>query len=89
MFKFLFKSKFLGFVEAPVGVFTFLLLSWPSGWMDYWKLELISASNWVKNGVGSELSNTNVLLISLCSAFWYNQQSAHLKLAVSYQTEVQ
>ena len=24
MFKFLFKSKFLGFVEAPVGVFSYI-----------------------------------------------------------------
>ena len=28
MFKFLFKSKFLGFVEAPVGVFVALLHWW-------------------------------------------------------------
>ena len=30
MFKFLFKSKFLGFVEAPVGVFKFEMENWRS-----------------------------------------------------------
>ena len=33
MFKFLFESKFLGFVEAPVGVFLNLSTFYLSGWV--------------------------------------------------------